>query len=180
MSPTILPPRQRWSDGVRPGGPDTGLTGRHVLRAFLAFFAAIFVMNGALIYAAVSTNSGLVANEPYRKGLHYNARIAADEHQARLGWSEKLDVAQDGAMSLVLTDRAGQPVSGLRIETVLGRPATNRDDVRMALIEVAPGRYEAHTAPLGAGSWLAALEARAAADTEEPVYRLRRRLWFSP
>ena len=59
-----------------------------MLGVFLGFFATVFVVNGAMIYSAVSTHSGLVANEPYRKGLHYNERIAADERQARLGWTE--------------------------------------------------------------------------------------------
>jgi nitrogen fixation protein FixH len=151
-----------------------------VLGVFLGFFGAIFVMNGALIYEALSTNSGLVANEPYRKGLHYNERIAADERQAGLGWTDKLDVRRDGGVALVLTDSAGQPVTGLKVETVLGRPATNREDMRLALSEVAPGRYEAHAAPLAAGSWLVALDVRSGAGTGDPIYRLRRRLWFSP
>jgi nitrogen fixation protein FixH len=157
-----------------------GMQGRHVLGAFLGFFAVIFVMNGALIYAAIGTNSGLVANEPYRKGLHYNERITAGERQAKLGWSDKLDITQDGAVTLMLTDGAGQPVTGLNVETALGRPASNRDDARVSLIEVAPGRYEARAAPLGAGVWLVAVEARAGSDAAEPLYRKRRRLWFSP
>ena len=64
-----------------------GLQGRQVLACSLAFFAAVFIVNGAMIYSALSTHTGLVANEPYRKGLHYNERIAADERQAHLGWS---------------------------------------------------------------------------------------------
>jgi nitrogen fixation protein FixH len=171
---------QRWCHGGRPAGSDPHLTGRHALGAFVAFFAAIFVMNGALIYAAVTTNSGLVASEPYRKGLHYNDRIAASERQARLGWIDRLDVTRDGGVALVLTDSAGRPVSGLKANTVLGRPATSREDIRIALREVAPGRYEGHTAPLAAGSWLVALEVRGDADAGEPVYRKRSRLWFSP
>jgi nitrogen fixation protein FixH len=149
-----------------------------VLGVFLAFFAAVFVMNGALIYVAVRTNAGLVANEPYRKGLHYNERIAAEARQTQLGWTDKLDVTREGNVALMLKDSAGHPVTGLKVETVLGRPATNREDVRISLREVTPGRYVARMAPLGAGSWLVALEARA--DAEEPVYRLRRRLWFTP
>jgi nitrogen fixation protein FixH len=178
MSPTILPPLQRSSRGVRPSGSDT-ITGRHVLGTFLAFFAAIFFMNGALIYLAVATNSGLVANEPYRKGLAYNERIAADERQAALGWTDKLEVARNGAVALILKDSVGQPVSGLKVEAVLGRPATNREDIRVALSEVAPGVYEAEAAPLAPGAWLVALEARADAGAQ-PVYRKRRRLWFAP
>ena len=47
---------------------------------------------------------------------------------------------------------------------MLGRPSTNRQDVKLDLVETAPGRYEAQAAALLAeGSWLIALEARAAA-----------------
>jgi nitrogen fixation protein FixH len=149
-----------------------------VLGAFLGFFAAVFIMNGALIYAAITTHAGLVANEPYRKGLHYNERIAADERQARLGWTDTLEATRNGGLTLVLKDSGGQPVTSLQVEIVLGRPTTNRQDRRIALSEIAPGRYTAQTGPLAPGSWLIALEARA--DAGEPVYRKRRRLWLSP
>ncbi len=168
MSPTVLPAARRRE----------GVQGHHVLGVFVGFFAAIFAMNGVLIYRAVTTHAGLVANEPYRKGLHYNERIAADERQAQLGWTDTLAVTRNGGLALVLKDSGEQPVAGLRVEIVLGRPATNREDVRVALREVAPGRYEAQTAPLAPGSWLVALEART--DAGEPIYRTRRRLWFSP
>jgi nitrogen fixation protein FixH len=168
MSPTVLPMARRRG----------GLQGRHVLGVFLAFFATIFAVNGALIYAAFSTHAGLVANEPYRKGLNYNERIAADERQSQLGWDDTLEVTRDGSMMLVLRGRDGQPVTSLKVEAVLGRPATSRNDIRVILREVAPGRYEAQTAPLASGSWLIALEAHA--DAGEPIYRKRRRLWLKP
>jgi nitrogen fixation protein FixH len=151
-----------------------------VLGTFLAFFLGIFVMNGVLIYWAVATNSGLVANEPYRKGLAYNERIAAGERQAKLGWTDQVEVTRDGTVVLALTDSAGQAVTGLKVEAVLGRPATNRADIRFALDETAPGRYRAQTAPLEPGSWLVALEARRHAGATEPVYRKRKRLWLTP
>jgi nitrogen fixation protein FixH len=139
-------------------------------------------MNGVLIYWAVATNSGLVAVEPYRKGLHYNQRIAADEQQRQLGWSEKVTLTQGGHLTLTLTDRAGQPVVGLKVETVLGRPATNRQDIRSAMVEVSPGRYEARTAALDAGAWLISVEARgdSGAAGGAPTYRIRRRVWLTP
>jgi nitrogen fixation protein FixH len=169
MSPTVLPVARR----------EHGLRGRHVLGVFLAFFAAVFLVNGVMIYSALSTHTGLVAIEPYRKGLHYNERIAADERQARLGWTDKIDVHLDGRVAIVLADGGGRPVSGLKIEAVLGRPASNRHDVRLTFAEATPGRYEARTAPLAEGAWLVALEARADSG-EEPVYRSRRRLWLKP
>ena len=116
-----------------------GLNGRHVLGVFLTFFAAVFVANGAMIYSALSTHTGLVANEPYRKGLHYNERIAADARQGRLGWVEDVGLSIDGRVSLALAESDGRPVRGLRIEGVLGRPSTNRHDVRLALAEKGSG-----------------------------------------
>jgi nitrogen fixation protein FixH len=169
MSPTMLPrvPRQR------------GLQGRHVLAAFLAFFGAVFLVNGTMIYSAVSTHTGLVANEPYRKGLAYNERIAAGERQAHLGWVETLEVSRDGHVTLALAEPDGRAVVGLRVAGSLGRPATNRHDIALELAETAPGRYEARAAAVASGSWLVTLEARRRADAE-PVYRTRRRLWLEP
>jgi nitrogen fixation protein FixH len=155
-----------------------GLSGRHVLGVFLAFFAAVFVANGAMIYSALSTHTGLVANEPYRKGLHYNERIAADARQGRLGWVQNVELSIDGRISLALAEPDGRPVRSLRIEGVLGRPSTNRHDVRLGLAERAPGRYEAQAAPLAEGNWIVTLEAFTSANPEEPIYRARRRLWL--
>jgi nitrogen fixation protein FixH len=151
-----------------------------VLGVFLAFFAAVFAANGAMIYSALSTHTGLVANEPYRKGLHYNERIAADARQGRLKWVEKLEVSLDGRVGLSLAEADGRAVRGLRIEGVLGRPSTDRHDIRLLLAAKAPGRYEAQAAPLAEGNWIIALEAFAGKDEAEPVYRVRRRLWLKP
>lgn len=170
MSPTVLPKRRR----------QQGVSGRHVLMIVLGFFAVVFVVNGAMIYSALSTHTGLVANEPYRKGLHYNERIAADERQARLGWTDSIEVARNGHVTLALSHDDGRPVSGLRIEAVLGRPSTSRHDIKLVLSEAMPGRYEARTAPLGEGSWLVAAEARVDARAEDPIYRTRRRVWLKP
>jgi nitrogen fixation protein FixH len=149
------------------------------LIVFLAFFGTVFVVNGALIYEAVSTHTGLVANEPYRKGLAYNARIGADERQARLGWTETLEVGGDGHVTFALAEPDGRAVQGLKVEGVLGRPATNRQDIKLALIEREPGRYEVQAGSIAAGNWLIALEAREQVGAD-PVYRMRRRLWIKP
>jgi nitrogen fixation protein FixH len=156
-----------------------GLSGRHVLIGFLVFFGIIFLVNGTLIYAALSTHTGVVANEPYRKGLAYNQRIAADERQARLGWNETLELSQNGRVTLLLMESDGRAVKGLKIKGILGRPATNRQDIKLALAETSPGHYEAQTFPMAQGSWLITVEARLDGNVE-PIYRTRRRLWLKP
>jgi len=170
VSPTVLPSVRR----------PPGLQGRHVLIVFLAFFGAVFAVNGGMIYWALSTHTGLVANEPYRKGLHYNDRIAAAERQARLGWTDSLDVDRDGRIAVMLADSDGRPVSGLEVEARIGRPATDRHDINLKFTETAPGRYDALAVPLGRGSWLVALDVRTDRRAADPVYRARRRLWLKP
>ncbi len=168
MSPTVLPVRR-----------ERGLHGRHVLIGVVAFFAIVFAgqrrhdLRGHLDPFAAS-----MAKEPYRKGLYYNERIAADERQARLGWKDAVEVGRDGHVAITMVDAESRPVVGKKITVVVGRPSTDRRDVRLALSETAPGRYEGNTAPLEAGSWLLALEVRADARAAEPLYRARRRLWL--
>jgi nitrogen fixation protein FixH len=171
VSPTTLPTARRQQQGLQ---------GRHVLTLAIAFFAVVFIANGAMIYSALSTYTGLVANEPYRKGLHYNERIAADERQARLGWQQTLNVRMDGHVDFALSEADGRPVRGLRIKGVLGRPSTNRLDQQLALTETAPGRYEAEATALAEGNWIITLEAFASPEAPEPVYRARSRLWLKP
>ena len=171
MSPTTLPTIRR----------QPGLTGRHVLAALLGFFGIVFAVNAWLVVEALSTHSGEVANEPYRKGLAYNTRIAADDRQAALGWKEQLVLAQ-GRITVALSAADGEPVRGLSLHGTIGRPSTARHDAAIMLAETEPGRYTATLPAISAGEWLVAIEAREVQQgaVPAPVFRLRRKLWLKP
>ncbi len=168
MSPTTLPA------APAPGG----LRGRHVALIFFSFFAIIFIVNGAMMYSAITTHTGIVANEPYRKGLHYNERIADDERQAKLGWSDDVTIARDGRIAITLFAEQSRPVSGMKVAAQIGRPSTNCFDARVDFRETMPGRYEAQAGALEAGAWIIALEVRTDRNAADAVYRMRRRLWL--
>jgi len=158
---------------------ERGLQGRHVLMAVLGFFGTVFLANGVFLYAALSTYTGVVAQEPYRKGLEYNERIAAGQRQEQLGWTAKATLTREDGLNIVLQDAAGAPVSGLFVAGLLGRPSTNRQDRQIAFTEVEPGRYSAPSDDLEPGAWLVNLEAKwPGTGASEPVYRLRKRLWL--
>jgi nitrogen fixation protein FixH len=156
-----------------------GLTGWHVLGACVLFFAAVFAINAALIYSAISTYSGVVASEPYRKGLLYNDRILADERQQRLNWLDSLTIDRAGRVALAITSADGRPILGLYVVATVGRPSTSRDDITLSLSAGTAGLYEAQTKPLEAGSWIVSIEARASAEFGEPIFRARRRIWIA-
>jgi nitrogen fixation protein FixH len=168
MSPTMLPTARA------PGA----LRGRHVALIFFSFFAIIFVVNGAMMYSAITTYTGIVSNEPYRKGLHYNERIADDERQGKLGWSDNVSITRDGRIAITLVADRTWPVTGMKVTAQIGRPSTSRFDSILDLHETAPGRYEAQADPLEAGAWIVALDVRTDGNAADPVYRMRRRLWL--
>lgn len=154
-------------------------TGRMALALFVGFFGVVFAVNGVMLAMALSTHSGLVANEPYRKGLRYNERIAADEAQSQLGWTSEIRLSEDVRRLVVtLADREGRSVDGMRVTATVGRPSTNRADRSLELVPQAPGRYEAAIQGLEAGAYVASLSvARGRGGDEVVVYQARRRLW---
>jgi len=156
------------------------LKGHHVLMVFAGFFLVVFAVNGVFLYSAISTYTGIVSVEPYRKGLQYNQRIAADEAQTARGWQETLEVARDGKLTLRMSSRLGAPVEGLRITGTFGRPSTAQHDVTLAFEESQPGTYTARIAPPESGAWIVSLEARGAGDANEIAHQSRRRLWLKP
>lgn len=168
MSPTVLPAARA------PGG----LRGRHVAIIFFSFFIVIFIVNGAMMYSAITTHSGIVSNEPYRKGLRYNERIAEDERQSRLGWTDDVRIAHDGRVSIALVAQQVRPVHGMKVEARISRPSTNRFDRRLDFYETKSGYYEAQAGPLEPGNWIVSIEVRTGDNALEPVYRMRRRLWL--
>lgn len=159
------------------------IQGWHVLAGMIAFFGVIFAVNGVFLVSALNTHTGIVSQQPYRKGLDYNQRIAADARQQQRGWVDQvaLDRAQ-GVARLVLADKDGQPVTGLAVRGFLGRPSTQQHDTRLTFEETAtPGTYTARVGQRAPGNWLLQLEAREAGAQENDVaYRLRKRLWLKP
>jgi nitrogen fixation protein FixH len=156
------------------------LNGRHVLYMLAGFFGTMLAVNAIFVYCALSSFSG-IESDAYQTGLHYNQRIDAGARQAALGWSHTLTFAPDEGVSLTVTDRQGARVSGLVVSGDLGRPVAERFTRTLAFRETGPGLYLAPAGTLEAGSWIVSAQARrAAADSSEPAYQIKERLWLKP
>jgi nitrogen fixation protein FixH len=160
--------------------PHRQLAGWHVLAGMVAFFGTVVCVNGAMIYSAISTYSGVVATEPYRKGLHYNDRVRADEIQQRMGWAYRLTIERDGQVEVAISATDAFPVRGLDVRLAIGRPTTNRHDVVVTLAPSPSGHYGARIDTLRPGLWIATIEARMSHAGSKPVFRARRRIWMAP
>lgn len=150
---------------------------------FVGGFAVVMIANGALLYFATTTFSGLTTRQAYVEGLAYNDRVAEEQAQAALGWT--LDVGLSSAVTplsdapgraarvrLTATDAAGRPLDGLAIEALVRRPTEQGLDQTVALAPVGPGAYQADLTLPKPGLWDILFTARQGEDT----FRLRRRL----
>ncbi len=165
-----------------PESPRRGLRGHHVLLVFVGFFVTVFLVNGVMIYEALSTFGGLETSDAYRKGLAYNQRIAEGAAQQQRGWRDHLAyVPESEHVRLDVADHEGAGVPGLAISGEIGRPATDRFDRRLDFTQTAPGTYEANAAGLEPGWWTVDIEARKSASTgAEVLYEAKERLWIKP
>jgi nitrogen fixation protein FixH len=135
------------------------ITGWHVLAAVVVFFGVVIAVDGLFLAAAYRTFPGQVSVTPYEDGLAYNRRMAQQRAQAALGWRVTVAI-EPGGLVVQVSDKAAAPVTGLHVNGVLSRPATEAGRLPLTIAEVAPGRYETSVAP-ASGGWDMNLTARA-------------------
>jgi len=128
-------------------------TGRHMLFFVLGFFAVIIAVNLTLAAFALTSWTGLVVPNSYVASQHFNERLAEARREAALGWTAELTVA-GGKLVLRLSDKAGRPISGLRVTARIGHPSRDRDDKTVVFEPARNGQYRAPTG-LAPGIWSA-------------------------
>ncbi len=119
-------------------------------RYFVMFFAVIAVLDGIFVYLAVSTQTGIVTEQPYEKGLAFNktleeARAQPDlEHQASY---------TEGILRWIL------PLEQASVTASIIRPVQDGYDFSVALKHVGNGVYEVKPELPFPGAWTAKLKA---------------------
>lgn len=143
---------------AKPGRP---LTGRKVLLIAVAFFGVIIAVNLTMATLAVGGFPGLVSKNAYAEAQQFDAQLKAER---ALGWRFASDYA-DGALSVRVAGPGGEPLDGLAVTAVVGRPATLQQDQELGLAP-APGLRGAYVTrlPLGAGMWRVEIDARQGED----------------
>lgn len=131
--------------------PPFTVKGWHVAAGVVAFFVLVIGVDAAFLTLAYRTHPGQVAPRPYEAGLIYNAELERLRAQEALGWRAAVEARPNGVMVL-LQDREGQPLRGLKVTATLQRPATEQGRSVLSLTETAPGRYVGDRAGLS-GAW---------------------------
>ncbi len=124
---------------------------------FVGCFLAVIAVNGALIFFAEDTFSGLDTASPYERGLEYNKTLAAEAAQERLGWQYEAAISGESGtertLRIRITERDGRPLDGLKIEAYLVRPSNEGLDVTILPRPAGDGGYVASFTLPAPGQW---------------------------
>jgi nitrogen fixation protein FixH len=128
--------------------------GRWIPWVFVGGMALVVAVNMVLVFAALTTFTGVTTGQSYDRGRAYNAVLAEAARQDALGWTPRVAFG-GGMLDVSVTDREGQPVRG-RLEGVLLRPLEGRE-VPLDFVAAGPGRFRAAPALPARGQWEARL-----------------------
>ena len=99
---------------------------------FFIFFAVIFVVDVFYIYLSKKTWRGLVTEDSYYKGLHYNDLIAKAKKQKELGWQMKISYRnlqnKSGEITILLFDKNNKKISNASVSVNFKRPTQDGQD----------------------------------------------------
>jgi nitrogen fixation protein FixH len=127
--------------------------GRIVLYGLIGFFLTFMTVDAVMVTLAVRSQTGVVTDHAFEKGLAYNDTIAAARDQEKLGWRGTFSNNQ-GKVVFHLEDKQGVPLSGAKIRMKIWRPVHDGEDKEDNLVEIKPGQYEAwYKRPFSPGLW---------------------------
>ncbi|MDO8899921.1 MAG: FixH family protein [Phenylobacterium sp.] len=147
------------------------IRGWHVLVAMILFFGIITAVNAVFITAALRTYPGEVSVTPYEDGLAFNAKLARQADQAKLGWRASAG-AEAEAVAVRIIDDQGAAVRDLSLSGKLQRPATGAGALTPRFRETEPGLYVARLGGV-TGVWDLTFQAQ---DAEGRQFEGERRL----
>jgi nitrogen fixation protein FixH len=135
---------------ARSGKPFDPSRGRWIPYAFVGGMLLVVAVNGGLVYAALSTFTGVTVPRAYERGRNYDHVLAEAARQEALGW--RADVGWNaGSLRVSVNDRDGLPVPG-RLEGRLQRPLEDRG-LPLAFAAGAPGQWAARLGEIAPGQW---------------------------
>lgn len=135
-----------------PGKCKPPLRDRLIPWYFVMAFAVVFIVNGIFATLAIQNNSGVVTENPYKKGLAYNHTIAEAERQEALGWQTTLDYENE-IFRFKLTDAQSQPIIGASVHAYFSRPIEAGNEFMLPLAPQKDGAYAARVLFSMSGQW---------------------------
>lgn len=125
----------------------------------VGFFVALACLLGWFADLAVSSYTGVVTDEAYEKGLHYNDTIARARAQDALGWQGDIRL-ENGLLAFTLRDATGAGIDGAKVDAYAMRPVQAGKDTQVTMQAEGDGAYRARLSLPQSGLWLVEIHAK--------------------
>ena len=104
---------------------------------FVLFFVVLIIVDGVMATIAVRTQTGIITEHPYEKGIAYNQTVKAAQDQAALGWKGDIyfvgGAERSGALAFTLQDAKGKALTPYRLTANITRPTQAGMDFSLPL-----------------------------------------------
>jgi len=130
----------------------TARKSRWIPWTFVGFFGVVFVANAVMIWFALTTFTGLDREEPYLRGVDYNAVLEEERRQDALGWTAAVE-ADAERLAVDVADSLEQPLRGAVVYAEITRPVNAALDFSAGLAPAGDGRYAAAIDWPAPGRW---------------------------
>lgn len=150
--------------------------GRWIPLTFVAFFAVVLIANGALVFFAYRSWTGVETKNAYESGRLYNQTLAEEAAQRELGWQVFATFTSTGPragnLDLWASDADGAWLAGAVARAAFIRPTHAGNDLELALPQRRPGHYGAKVELPLSGQW----DLRISISHRGQIYRTVRRI----
>ena len=128
-------------DDIRRDGPRD----RWIPWSIVAFMGIVILVNGIMVWFALTSFTGLQTEGHYVKGLEYNRTLEAERTEQALGWAVTVEYSSTGSrrgrVVVRAQDAAGAPLDGAVVTARLVRPTQAGHDMEATLAGQGNGVY---------------------------------------
>lgn len=136
---------------------------------WFALVGSVLAINAVMVYLAIKTNPGLVVDDYYDRGQHYEQTLVSNLAKDP-GWSMRVELppkimkgqAQEVRFSVL--DKAGQPVTVDGVTFYAYRPSDITRDFSLPMTPGGPGLYVVQASFPDIGVWDLVFGVRQGAD----------------
>ena len=132
-------------------------SGKLILLYFVLFFGIIIIVNTIFVYISLSTHTGLVEKDYYKKGIAYNEILERAKNQPNL--IDKVTY-NNGILRWALADNDNKALEDASVSAIIIRPVQGGYDFNVKLENKGAGVYEAKIKPPLKGAWIAKLTSK--------------------
>ncbi len=131
-------------------------SGWPILGMFVLFFATFCCVDAYFVYKALSTNTGIVEKDYYKRGLEYDRILQQAKNQE--SYASEV-IAEQDLLQFSLLNAAGVPIEKAIVSAQYMRPVGDKTDFTVDLAVIQDGRYESAISLPQRGAWIIRIKA---------------------